>query len=160
MNKEIEVLQGVCDGIAKNQYAGRFGTMGIHDCPACKRKWCKGLWAKIPAEGTTTVTKPTLQGQDDKGKNIWQDVKTQVPNTELKAMVTAEEYIFNDKYLKDYIEPGRGCYSEQRYIGAERVKELISEQWQDFQQCKVGYAGNGYNYCFWPDDELYNNKYQ
>ena len=82
-------------------------------------------------------------------------------STELKATVTAEEYIFNDKYLKDYIEPGRGCYSEQRYIGAERVKELISEQWHDFQQCKVGYAGEGYNYCFWPDDELYNNnKYQ
>ena len=30
-----------------------------------------------------------LQGQDDRGKNIWQDVKTQVPNTELKAMVEA-----------------------------------------------------------------------
>ena len=89
MNKEIEVLQGVCDGIAKNQYAGRFGTMGIHDCPACKRKWCKGLWAKIPAEGTTTVTKPTLQGQDEAGKNIWQDVKTEVPNRDLKAMVEA-----------------------------------------------------------------------
>ena len=89
MNKEIEVLQGVCDGIAKNQYAGRFGTMGIHDCPACKRKWCKGLWAKIPAEGTTTVTKPTLQGQDEAGKNIWQDVKTEVPNRDLKAFVEA-----------------------------------------------------------------------
>ena len=49
----------------------------------------KGLWAKIPADGSTVVTKPTLQGQDDKGKNIWQDVKTQVPNTELKAMVEA-----------------------------------------------------------------------
>jgi len=35
------------------------------------------------------VTKPTLQGQDDKGKNIWQDVKTQVPNRDLKVMVEA-----------------------------------------------------------------------
>lgn len=50
-------------------------------------KFGKGLWAKIPADGTTVVTKPMLQGQDDRGKNIWQDVKTQVPNTELKAMV-------------------------------------------------------------------------
>ena len=49
----------------------------------------KGLWAKIPADGSTVVTKPTLQGQDAAGKNIWQDVKTQVPNTELKAMVEA-----------------------------------------------------------------------
>ena len=47
----------------------------------------KGLWAKIPADGSTVVTKPTLLGPDEKGKNIWQDVKTQGPNTELKAMV-------------------------------------------------------------------------
>ena len=40
------------------------------------RNLMKGLWAKIPADGTTVVTKPTIQGQDDKGKNIWQDVKT------------------------------------------------------------------------------------
>ena len=54
-----------------------------------ENQYGKGLWAKIPADGSTVVTKPTLQGQDDKGKNIWQDVKTQVPNTELKAMVEA-----------------------------------------------------------------------
>ena len=54
-----------------------------------ENQYGKGLWAKIPADGTTVVTKPTLQGQDEKGKNIWQDVKTQVPNTELKAMVEA-----------------------------------------------------------------------
>ncbi len=52
-----------------------------------ENQYGKGLWAKIPADGSTVVTKPTLQGQDDKVKNIWQDVKTQVPNTELKAMV-------------------------------------------------------------------------
>ena len=52
-----------------------------------ENQYGKGLWAKIPADGTTVVTKPMLQGQDDSGKNIWQDVKTQVPNTELKAMV-------------------------------------------------------------------------
>ena len=54
-----------------------------------ENQYGKGLWAKIPTDGTTVVTKPTLQGQDEKGKNIWQDVKTQVPNTELKAMVEA-----------------------------------------------------------------------
>jgi hypothetical protein len=33
-------------------------------------------------------TKPTIQGQDDKDKNIWQDVKTRVPNRdELNALV-------------------------------------------------------------------------
>jgi hypothetical protein len=61
-----------------------FPAKAVHE-----NQYGKGLWAKIPADGTTVVTKPTLQGQDDKGKNIWQDVKTQVPNTELKAMVEA-----------------------------------------------------------------------
>lgn len=54
-----------------------------------ENQYGKGLWAKIPADGSTVVTKPTLQGQDAAGKNIWQDVKTHVPNTELKAMVEA-----------------------------------------------------------------------
>ena len=54
-----------------------------------ENQYGKGLWAKIPAEGTTTVSKPTLQGQDEAGKNIWQDVKTEVPNRDLKAMVEA-----------------------------------------------------------------------
>lgn len=49
----------------------------------------KGLWAKIPADGITMVTKPVLRGVDQTGKNIWQDVKTRVPNHELKEMVEA-----------------------------------------------------------------------
>ena len=54
-----------------------------------ENQYGKGLWAKIPAEGTTVVTKPTLKGQDDKGRNIWDNVKTNVPNRELKSMVEA-----------------------------------------------------------------------
>ena len=54
-----------------------------------ENQYGKGLWAKIPAEGTTVVTKPIVVDQDDAGKNIWQDEKTQVPNTRLKAMVEA-----------------------------------------------------------------------
>ena len=52
-----------------------------------ENQYGKGLWAKIPADGKTTVTKPTLMGQDEAGKNVWQDVKTDVPNRDLKAMV-------------------------------------------------------------------------
>ena len=54
-----------------------------------ENQYGKGLWAKIPAGGTTVVTKPTLKGQDDKGRNIWDNVKTNVPNRELKSMVEA-----------------------------------------------------------------------
>ena len=54
-----------------------------------ENKYGKGLWAKIPADGTTVVTKPVLKGQDEHGKNIWEDQKTRVPNQELKSMVEA-----------------------------------------------------------------------
>ena len=54
-----------------------------------ENQYGKGLWAKIPADGTTVVTKPNLIGQDEAGKNIWEDVKTQVPNRDLKTMVEA-----------------------------------------------------------------------
>ena len=52
-----------------------------------ENQYGKGLWAKIPAEGTTTVTKPVKTGQDENGKNIWNDVKIQMPNKELKERV-------------------------------------------------------------------------
>ena len=52
-----------------------------------ENQYGKGLWTKIPADAATTVSMPTLMGQDETGKNIWQDVKTQVPNRDLKAMV-------------------------------------------------------------------------
>ena len=54
-----------------------------------ENQYGKGLWAKIPAEGATVVTKPVLKGQDEQGKNIWEDQKTKVPNKELKGMVEA-----------------------------------------------------------------------
>ena len=54
-----------------------------------ENQYGKGLWAKIPAEGTTVVTKPVLVGQDEAGKNIWESQKTHVPNKELKAIVEA-----------------------------------------------------------------------
>ena len=52
-----------------------------------ENQYGKGLWAKIPADGTTVVTKPVLVGQDEAGKNVWEDQKTKVPNRELKGMV-------------------------------------------------------------------------
>ena len=52
-----------------------------------ENQYGKGLWAKLPAEGATSVTKPTENGLDDKGRTIWQNVRKQVSNRELKAMV-------------------------------------------------------------------------
>ena len=54
-----------------------------------ENQYGKGLWAKIPADGTTVVTKPVLKDQDEQGKNIWENQQTRVPNQELKSMVEA-----------------------------------------------------------------------
>ena len=53
-----------------------------------ENQYGKGLWAKIPADGTTTVTKAVQVGEQD-GKRIWENQKTAVPNRELKARVEA-----------------------------------------------------------------------
>ena len=72
-----------------------------------ENQYGKGLWAKIPADGTTTVTKPTLMGQDEAGKNIWQDVKTDVPNRDLKAMVEAYKTRGPQEKTTEYRESAR-----------------------------------------------------
>ena len=43
-----------------------------------ENQYGKGLWAKIPADGHTTLTKPYLAGQSEDGKIIWKDEKTTV----------------------------------------------------------------------------------
>ena len=53
-----------------------------------ENQYGKGLWAKIPADGTTTVTKPVLVGEED-GKRLWENERSTVPNRELKARVEA-----------------------------------------------------------------------
>lgn len=55
----------------------------------------KGMWIKLPEEGSTTVRKDQVIGQDQTGKNIYVSDKTKVPNTELKSMV--EFYKNNDR---------------------------------------------------------------
>ena len=50
---------------------------------------CLRISLHLNPEGTTVVTKPVLKGQDENGKNIWEDQRTKVPNKELKGMVEA-----------------------------------------------------------------------
>lgn len=54
-----------------------FPAKAVHE-----NQYGKGLLAKIPADGHTTLTKPYLAGQ-----NIWKDEKKTVSNRELKSMV-------------------------------------------------------------------------
>ena len=52
-------------------------------------KFGKGMFMKLPAEGSTTVKKPEITGQDENGKNQYEDKMTKIPNKELKSMVEA-----------------------------------------------------------------------
>ena len=47
----------------------------------------KGMWTKLPSEGSTTVAKPVVVGQNENGKNVWETEKTKIPNKDLKKMV-------------------------------------------------------------------------
>ena len=63
-----------------------------------ENQYGKGMWCKLPADGSTTVTKSVAKGVDEQGKTIWENEKTKIPNKELKAMV--ESYKSNDKIEK------------------------------------------------------------
>lgn len=51
-----------------------------------ENKFGKGMWAKIPADGHTTVSRSVRKGEVD-GKNVWGEEKKVVTNAELKTMV-------------------------------------------------------------------------
>lgn len=83
-----------------------------------ENQYGKGLWAKIPADGTTVVTKPVLKGQDENGKNIWEDQKTKVPNRELKGMV--EAYKTRSPQMRDQ------KVAEPRESAREKLDALVN----------------------------------
>ena len=84
-----------------------------------ENQYGKGLWAKIPADGTTVVSKPVLKGQDEQGKNIWEDQKTKVPNRELKGMV--EAYKTKAPQARDQKE------AEPKESAREKLDALVKE---------------------------------
>ena len=54
-----------------------------------ENKFSNGLWMKLPADGTTKVSRSMPHGKDDMGRTIWQNESRTVSNTQLKAMVEA-----------------------------------------------------------------------
>ncbi len=54
----------------------------IHD-----NKFGKGVWMKLPENGTTRLSRSVKTGIDDKGGNIWHRETREVSNTELKALM-------------------------------------------------------------------------
>lgn len=84
----------------------------------------KGMWVKLPAEGSTTVRKDNVVGQDEDGKNIYETTKEKVPNKDLKARV--EFYKENDR------ESLKNKLSEKK----EEVSKTISEKPMEFGKSK------------------------
>ncbi len=56
----------------------------IHD-----NKFGKGVWMKLPEDGTTRVSKAVADGTREDGKTNWRRDVREVPNTELKEMLEA-----------------------------------------------------------------------
>ena len=47
----------------------------------------KAICVDLPADGETTVTTSPLKGKDPAGKNLWEDERYKVSNSQLKEMV-------------------------------------------------------------------------
>ena len=54
----------------------------VHD-----NRYGKGVWMKLPEDGSTRLVRNVITGYDDKGRNIWERQERTVTNKELKALV-------------------------------------------------------------------------
>ncbi len=74
-----------------------------------ENKFGKGLWAKIPEDGTTTLRRSVPIGVDEAGKKLCTDQSRKVTNTELKKMVEAYKErprdSVRDRLADDRIKP-------------------------------------------------------
>lgn len=68
----------------------------IHD-----NQFGKGVWMKLPEDGTTKVSRSVREGQDENGKNIWKRESREVSNVELKSMMEAYKEKNKDSVLSD-----------------------------------------------------------
>ena len=54
----------------------------IHD-----NQFGKGVWMKLPEDGTTRLSRMTKTGMDEAGKPVWNRETRTVSNSELKALM-------------------------------------------------------------------------
>ena len=96
----------------------------------------KGMWIKLPSEGSTTIRKSKAVGIDENGKRIFETEKNKVSNTELKGMVefykerprenTAESDRLEDKpkaSLKDKVEKNKETVANKS--AKAKTKEMV-----------------------------------
>ena len=83
-----------------------------------ENQYGKGLWAKIPADGHTTVSRPFLAGKDENGRNIWDAERREVPNRALKEMV--EYYKSRSRDAGTPPSPDQQTQGEKAYDRSEK----------------------------------------
>ena len=79
----------------------------------------KGMWCKLPADGSTTVTKSVAKGVDEQGKTIWENEKRKVPNTELTSMVEAYKNKDRSQEAEQAVDKGQSKENTQAKINDE-----------------------------------------
>ena len=71
----------------------------IHD-----NKFGKGVWMKLPDEGTTRLSRSVRIGEDENGRTIWKRETREVTNTELKALMESYKEKSRDSVLSELSE--------------------------------------------------------
>ena len=66
-----------------------------------ENKFGKGVWMKLPVDGSTRLSRPVKNGTDDKGKTIWSHETREVSNVELKAILEVYKEKGKDSVLSD-----------------------------------------------------------
>ncbi len=79
-----------------------------------ENQYGKGMWIKLPSEGSTTLHKSVVVGEKEDGKQKWETQKFKVTNKELKSMMEAykertsvKEQLSEKKAQVAQGEPGR-----------------------------------------------------
>lgn len=99
----------------------------------------KGMWIKLPAEGSTTVSKPKITGQDEQGKNIYETEKTKIPNKELKGMVEfyKQRPREQEESREDKVEDKKPSLKQKMEEKKEKVEETKKTKSQQKSQEKT-----------------------
>ena len=80
-----------------------------------ENQYGKGMWCKLPANGTTTLHRSVKVGQDEQGKPIWDTEKTKVSNRDLKKMVEAYKDKDRDRSsMKEKLAEKKAVVAEQK----------------------------------------------
>lgn len=93
----------------------------VHD-----NQYGKGVWMKLPEDGTTKLSRPRVAGQDENGRNIWESDTRIVPNTELKSLVES----YKERSRGAERDPGRetgAAHVDGSQSGLEALAQKKSE---------------------------------